>query len=145
MTAKQYLRQIRIIEGRIRRNTNRLRSLRASSDGMRAITYDGIKVQSSPEDSMSEKIGEIVDLENQTKAEIIKLEKKKSEITGKIHTIGYEEGESVLFMRWVEGMNFYDIAEQMHYSMRQVHNIHGRALQMLGERLHKSAQPDVIT
>ena len=135
MTAKQYLRQIRIIEGRIRRYKSRIRELRASADGLRGITYDGIKVQSSPEDKMSETIGEIVDLERKTIEEISKLQHMKTKITARIHTIDYEDGEAVLFMRWVECMSFNVIAEKMHYSLRQVHRIHGRALQLMNERL----------
>lgn len=144
MTAKQYLKQIKLIEGRIYRNRNRISELRAAADGLRAIRYDGDPVQTSPEDRMAEVVGRIVDLETETAAEILRLEQLKTEVTEQIHTIGYEDGENVLYMKWVAGLSFYAIADQMHYSLRHVHRIHGRALQLLTERCHTMSQSDML-
>lgn len=135
MNAKQYLKQIKILNGRIARNKERIKSLRESADGLRGIAYDGIKVQTSPTDSISEKIGELVELERKTVEQIIKLEKLKTDITDTINSLDYEAGARMLYLRYVEDFDFYDIAEELGYSLRQTHRVHGKALQLMNEKM----------
>lgn len=135
MTAKQYLKQIKAIDGRIRRLKDRINTLRMTSDGLKAVSYDKDKVQTTPIDSMAETISEIIDLERQTHIEILKLETLKSKATLMIHSINYSEGEDVLYLRWIQGMNFYDISDTIGYSLPHTHRIHGKALQLLNEKM----------
>lgn len=144
MTAKQYLKRIWYLEGRVRRDKERLEALRASADGMKAIVYDADKVQSSPADTMSERVGALVDLQRKLVSEIVELEEAKSEIQSAIHTLDNEPMEQLLYLRYLKHMNFYDIAAEMDYSLRQVHYIHGRALRLMDKRVHTFAHSPVV-
>lgn len=135
MTAKQYLKQIRLIDGRIRRNKERIQSLRLAVDGIKGIAYDKDKVQSSAIDTMSESVGKLVDLERNLVGDIVRLELLKTEATKKIHEINFEIGEEVLYLRWVQGESFYNISDSIGYSLPHTHRIHGKALQLMNEVL----------
>lgn len=136
MTAKQYLKQIKTLEGRIKRCEARISSLVETVSYISAVRYDSIKVQSSGDPNRKEDIiADIISLEREWRDMKVALERKKLEVTKSIHTIDYADGENVLYMRWVEGLDFYDIADSIPCSLRQVHRIHSTALQLLSEKL----------
>ena len=133
--AKQYLKRIWGLEGRIKRDTERLESLRAAADGVKAITYDGDRVQTSPADTMCERISKLVDLEKKLESEIILLEQTKTEILSTIHSLEDEQAEQVLYLRYLHHKNLYEISDTMGYTLRQLHRIHSRALNKLNKTL----------
>ena len=135
MSAKQYLKQIWYIEGRVKRDKERLAELELTVDGMKAITYDKDKVQSSPIDMMSERIEELVDLKTKIVEEIAELEIKKSEVLALIHTLNNENMEQLLYLRYLMHQNFYEISDRMEYTLRQLHRIHAQALKEIDEKL----------
>ena len=135
MTAKQYLKQIDLINGRIKRCEARISSLRDTLTTLSAVKYDGIKVQTSGTNTNEELTLEMIALEEEMKAYVVQLEQKKSEITKMLHTINYEDGENVLYLRWIEQLDFYEIADSIPCSLRHVHRIHSMALHLLTEKL----------
>ena len=135
MTAKQYLKRIWYLEGRVKRDKERLETLRMAADGVKGIVYDADKVQTSPADTMSERVGALVDLQRKLVSEIVELEETKSEVLSVIHTLDDEPMEQLLYLRYLLHRNFYEISEEMNYSLRQLHKLHGRALRMIEEKL----------
>lgn len=143
-SAKQYLKRIWYLEGRIKRDKERLDSLRMAADGVKGIVYDADKVQTSPADTMSERIGALVDLQRKLVSEIVELEETKSEVLSVIHTLDDEPMEQLLYLRYLLHRNFYEISEEMGYTLRQLHRIHGRALRLIEERCHTMSQKPMV-
>lgn len=131
MKVKTYLGQIKIFEKRIKRNEEHIRHLRSLADGMRGMQYDKDPVQTSPSDAMSDRIGEIIDLEVQNAAEIVQLETLKTDIIHTINMIDDADAEDVLYYHWVQHESFQAIADRIPCSLRNVHYIHGRGLAKL--------------
>lgn len=50
------------------------------------------------------------------------------DISKRIKRLKSENEKDVLFYRYIKGMEWYEIAEEMKYSERQVHRYHGKAL-----------------
>lgn len=50
------------------------------------------------------------------------------DIMSRIEGMAEEDERDVLFYRYIKGMEFWEIAQQMDYSERQIHRKHGKAL-----------------
>ena len=50
------------------------------------------------------------------------------DIARRIKRLKSRNEDDVLFYRYIKGMEWYEIAETMSYSERQIHRIHGKAL-----------------
>ena len=50
------------------------------------------------------------------------------DIARRIKKLRSRNEDDVLFYRYIKGMEWYEIAEIMSYSERQIHRIHGKAL-----------------
>lgn len=137
--AKSYLRQIRILELRIKQDKDRLETLRANLGGCIGISYDRERVQTPPKDSLSEEIAALVDLEQKIVSDTVTFEKKRNEIVQMIRMLNDAACEEVLYLRWVCQLDFSSISEQMSYSLRQVHKIHSKALTMLARFLSRAS------
>lgn len=94
------------------------------------VTMKEIKVLSSPaeHDPMARDVCNAVDACSILYEEKAKAEIALGEILTAIGTLTDEYQKSLLTMRYVNGMNFQDIGEKMHYEKTQVFVIHGRAL-----------------
>lgn len=144
-SAKQYLKRIWCLEGRVKRDKARLESLRMAADGVKGIVYDADKVQTSPADTMSERVGALVDLQRKLVSEIVELEETKSEVLSVIHTLDDEPMEQMLYLRYLKHMNFYDIAAEMEYSLSGLHKLHARALTLIEQkRGHTSTHSPMV-
>lgn len=53
------------------------------------------------------------------------------DITRRIKTLENKNEDDVLFYRYIKGMTFWEIAEKMMFSERQIHRIHSKALEHL--------------
>lgn len=125
MTAKQYLNRVRRIDREIE---SLLRMVDKTKESVTSITqkYDGDGAQSTKdphkfdrlvtlESLVDEKVGQLVDLKAEILKTIMQLEDNRQRI--------------VLMEYYLEMKTFEEIAASNHYSWRQVHRIHGRALQ----------------
>ena len=54
--------------------------------------------------------------------------KDYQEIVGRIKKLKSENEKDVLFYRYIRGMDWWEIAEKMKFSERQIFRIHGKAL-----------------
>ena len=138
MGAKDYLMQVRLMDSSIRQKMSLLTQMRMSATGLRAVTYDGDKVQNSPGDRMADVMARIVDLEYEIIDDTLKLVQKKSEVVSDIFMVGDEKLERVLYLRYVEYLTFSNIAEEMDIDIRQVFRLHGKALYSFEKNCLKS-------
>ena len=50
------------------------------------------------------------------------------DIAKRIKRIKSENEKDVMFYRYIKGMDWWEIAEKMHYSERWIHKLHGKGL-----------------
>lgn len=156
MTAKEYLWQIekwqkkieeidQQCEDNIERLSQRIATLYNQASGLKAITYDKDRVQTSPENSLQE----IIVLIDMAKAEYIQAitterevaDKKIAKLQGKIDFVvkqieylGDSRLVEVLKLRYVSGKRWEQIAVDMRYGFRHVLRLHGQALSAFGDK-----------
>ena len=99
----------------------------------RAITYDGDKVQTTPEDKMSEIAGQVLDMEK----EIAQLKRRKAkliiEINAAIAKLENDVEQMILLGFYVGRLPAARVAELVHYSVRGVYKVKRRAVVHLAE------------
>lgn len=133
--ASEYLKRVGILEWHIKRDKERLEELEASAYSVRAMSYDNSKVQTSMTDVIADKAIALTDLRQKIADEIIESELTKDEIIRTVNSLENEQSERILYLRYIRQLNFYDIADEMSYSLRMVHRIHSKALSELNEML----------
>lgn len=81
-----------------------------------AIRYDRDKVQTSPDDSMSKTVAEVMELEDRMKElQYLRAERIK-DIDRAINSLSSDEERTVLSMRFINRVPVSDIAESMGYA-----------------------------
>lgn len=134
--AYDYLSQIRWAEQRIRLKCLRRDALQ-SCLLPKAITYDKDKIQTSPDDSMSEIASQVLDLDK----EIRLMEQEKARLIVRVSdTIAQLPDESeqlVLMGYYVSGDSMQTVANDIvHYSIRWTFELRKKAVRHLSEILH---------
>ena len=128
MTAKQYLRQLSKIEFNIRLLTEEVEERRTRLTSTAAPVL-GDKVQSSPRgDAFAAAMAALADKDLQRQQMIWVYEQLRDEITDRI--LGMEDSAQaqVLYERYVKRKRWDVIAEEMHYTVPRIFQIHGNAL-----------------
>ena len=128
MTAKQYLRQLSKIEFNIRLLTEEVEERRTRLTSTAAPVL-GDKVQSSPRgDAFAAAMAALADKDLQRQQMIWVYEQLRDEITDRI--LGMEDSAQaqVLYERYVKRKRWDVIAEEMHYTVQRIFQIHGNAL-----------------
>ena len=99
----------------------------------KAITYDGDKVQTTPEDRMSEIAAQVADMEKQ----IAQLKRRKAkliiEINAAIAKLENDVEQMILLGFYVGRLPAVRVAELVHYSIRGVYKAKRRAVAHLAE------------
>ena len=129
MTAKEYLRQISVLDAKINRRQKQVEELKllATSNGS-ALVKD--RVQSSPSlDKMSDIVARWVDMEAEVTEMIDKLVDKKNQIITEIHQLDDERYIRILEMRYLDQNTWEQIAVAMCMDVRHIYRLHGYALQ----------------
>lgn len=144
MTTKEYLNQIERLDKMITNKLSEIYQLKIMACSI-TVSGDSERVQTSGnQDKLGSTIAKIVDLERETDELVDSLVDKRKEILKQIDSMKNIDHYDVLHKHYVERRTFQDIADSENWSIRQVFNIHGRALQefekMYGNTyLHKSA------
>lgn len=126
--AKDYFSQIRKTDRLIQRLTDTVDSLRSSLISQN-YKLKPDKVQTSgAKDTLGEKIVKIVALEDDINARIDELVSMKADAMRRIQNVPDQDQQNILIARYVNGEKWERIAVEVHFSMRQVHRIHGSAL-----------------
>lgn len=131
MTAKEWL-------GRARTIDRELEALCEAREVMEAKltkatqTLTGDTIQSSKDPHKFDELGELVFQLEQAKKAYAHV---KAEVMAVINRIDNGVYRELLIRRYMSGETFEEIAVGMHYSWRQVHRVHGRALIAVAEVL----------
>ena len=129
MNAKEYLKQIELLEIKIRQKEDQLASLEATAGGAAAIRYDKLNVQITVvPDMMERNVLHMVELQDKIFADKCRMEAIKDQIVDQIQAL--EDGRYVdlLFRRYVKYQKFEQIALDMSYDYVYIRELHGEAL-----------------
>lgn len=123
---KEYLRSYRIHVRRIRRIETELVELRAMKVSG-SIKMDGMP-HGSGQGDLSGYAAELDKLEQNLLRERYHRVLAYKEIVAQIKALKSENEKDVLFYRYIAGLDWWEIAEKLQYSERQVHRFHSLAL-----------------
>ena len=117
LPAEYYLRNIIIYKIRIQSLTSELDAIRETCGGLKAITYDGISVQTSGEQSPLESAYLQAETQINRTAEIIRgLIEKRAKMIDQIYSIKPEEHANLLAMTFIDGKSPLQVMDKMNYS-----------------------------
>ena len=130
MTAKEYLNQLGMLEDRIRRRKKHLEALKADITYMKGMSYDGVRVQSSPsgESSALKQVERIADIEAVLAREMTEYHNMRRKITLEIEQLSDTRFQEILTDRYIERMSLQEIADEMGYSYAWIKRLHNLAL-----------------
>lgn len=127
MTAKEYLRQYKLMTARIRNREHDLAELREERESI-SINLDGMPHGTSLSDKTARLAAQLADAEE----EIIELRSEawsiRMEIVRTLNMIQTPEYNTLLYLRYIEGKTWEQIAVEMHYTFRHTTRLHGDAL-----------------
>lgn len=127
---KEYLRSYRKHGSRIKRIEAELEEIRLMKMNPSVRNGDGMPRGSSQQD-LSEYVAQLESLEDQLYRKGVEQVTAYKEIEAAINKIEDENQRDVLFYRYIKGMDWWNICRNMGFSERQIHRIHGRALNNL--------------
>ena len=126
--AKEYFAQIRKTDRLIQRLTDTVHTLRSSLTSI-GCELKPDKVQTSgSQDTLGETIVKIMSLEEDINTRIDELVQQKTDAMHRIQNVPDQDQQNILIARYVNGEKWEKIAVEVHFSIRQVHRIHGAAL-----------------
>lgn len=124
---KEYLRKYRTHVRRIHRinaEISELRSMKISP----SINNDGMPHGGCGQSDLSGYAAELDSMVQELIDERYHRIKDYQDIVGRIKKLKSENEKDVLFYRYIRGMDWWEIAEKMKFSERQIFRIHGKAL-----------------
>ena len=140
MDAKVYLRSWKELD----RKKNRLKEQIAELEQLLypgGIDYSRDRVQSSPDETTSKIVAEIMELEKRLTEVTKSCEERRYAIVKAIQKIQDSRYSEMLYKRYIKRMKYEDIANEMHYSREHIiRTIHSKALMAFEE-----ANADALT
>lgn len=137
MIAKEYLSQIRLMDIKINNKLKELVNLKEMSMALGGCSFEE-RVQTSKEtgDTIGISIAKIIDLQHEINQDVDILVDLKADIIKAIDSINIDDCIDLLYKRYIFYSRWEQIAVDMNYSIRQIHNIHGIALREINKTLH---------
>lgn len=127
---KEYLNRILNIDKEINSKLNTVHSMRRSLTTINATRWKDIEVQESNTYTAEDKMAEYMDMEREVDERVDELIKVKRKVMSEIENVNDRLHRIVLTERYINNQKWGRIAEMYEYeSERQVHNLHGSALQ----------------
>jgi len=134
VTAKEYLRQAPRIIGRLRVMSEQLDYLKAAAEYISPQFSDMPRPATRNLHKNEDAIIKRITFEEKMQAEYEKLE----EINLIISSVGDPDEQLLLVKRYLEDLNWYEVAKALAVCLRRVHQIHGSALASVDALLKKS-------
>ena len=127
MKPKTYLSEIHRLKRMTQRLEHKIETLRHRAEGLKGITYDKDKVQTSPEDPMSKICAEISEIDNEIYCISICKADKIRELSNTIHNLERPEERTVLTLYFIEHIKIKEIAKRMNYTENGIYGIRRKA------------------
>lgn len=108
-----------------------IKHLQAVKTSLSSHVYDGMPRGRGVRRDLSDYVARLDRLEERLTEEKERLAVQLEELTAKINSFpaAHEEERLILHLRYIRGLDWYEIGEQVGYSRRQVLRIHGAALE----------------
>lgn len=127
----EYLQRAQTLNLRIDAGFERINQLRALAE-RRTTVYGRERTSgSSPTDGRMDVVARIVDAERALDLQIDRMLEMKQEIANLIARVPDERMRSLLELRYLNGLTWEAVAERMHYTTRNVYNLHNAALKVV--------------
>lgn len=140
MNAKEYLSQALWLDQMIESKLDQLETLRGLSMKVTSsFSDDKVTGGNNNNYRLESAIVKVIELEEEINADfnrLIDLKKTIQHTINKMENINYQ---ILLEMRYINGKNWEDIAQQLNYNNRTVFKVHGKALKQF-ERVNASGQ-----
>lgn len=131
MTPKEYLMQIRKLDTLIQIKQEELVELRAKAE-VGSSRYEREGSSPTRDTGKQERAYlNLIALKEEIQEETQLYYQKRKEILNTLEKLNDSHEISLIYKRYFEFKKWEDIANEFKYTVRQVHNIHGRALQHL--------------
>ena len=110
--------------------TKELDKLKELSTMLKGVDYSQTKIQTSGSGNAAfvNQVNELVELENKINAKLSELKELRSNIWKAIYTLENTEERLVCLYRYLKFYDWDTVSSKMHLSPRQVHRVHGLAL-----------------
>ena len=128
MTAKEYLLQARYLDNRIASKREQIQNLNDLATKCTTTWSDMPRSQNTGRSRMADCVIQIIDLENEISADMLKLINLKREITETINKVENDEYKTILEKRYLCWLTWEQIAVDLNYSVMHIHRMHGEAL-----------------
>ena len=134
MTAKDYLKQISLLEARYKTKLEEVTDMRLLAESTGAIRYDKDHVITSPSgEGMINAIIRITEAESKAMKAAYELAEKKQEIIDKIIQLDDERCMRLLCLYYVKHLKLDEVAKYMRYSSDRIRHLHQDALTLFEE------------
>lgn len=130
---KQFLYSIRNEAGEIKEIRKRIEALEVQASGLKGISYDKVRVQTSPGDSMPEQILEMIGYKEQLAAKLARLNLRRGQAQALIDSLADSRERQVLDLYFLsdERLTMSAVAREISYSERETYLIYQLALSHL--------------
>ena len=125
---KEYLRSYRVHVRRVQRITAEIEELRAMKMYPSVKDNDGMPHGNGGQGDLSGYAADLDQMIHDLIEERYLRIRTYQQIARQIKKLRSENEKDVLFYRYIKGLDWWEIAEKMGYSERQVHRFHGKAL-----------------
>lgn len=134
--AKDYLSQIRYINQEIESRIDERNQLRHSVM-LKTSTSKPDKVQETGTMNFDDKYMKFIEVSEDINGKIDDLVELKMQVSNEIDLLDKPEHRIILRLRYVNLNTFEEVAVKTDYDIRQVHRLHGNALQDFEKRVSK--------
>lgn len=125
MTAKEYLSQYRLLDTEINAKLEQVEQLRGKTV---FISYISGGSSGTNSDKIGRTVAKLVDAENEAISLIDDLLTLKAKIENTIAAVENPVYRLILTLRYINCHELKLVAEEMHYSYKQIKRLHGEAL-----------------
>ena len=122
--------ELRELNNEIRKKQENLDELRAMATSM-TVSYDKERVQTSPEDRLSNLMCKIIMLENEIDGLVDDYADEKQRAKLRIYQVEREEWQNVLYAHYIERKTFREIAKHRGVSVSSIKTLNNRAIKCL--------------
>lgn len=128
LTAKEYLREIRILDKRIDQKQREFDTLKRGRTYVGGMDYSQERVQTSVGQGFVGLSDKLVDMQREINEDIDRFNDIRHARINQIQQLSRIDYMDILFRRYVQYQSFETIAGEMQYSYNYVCNLHGEAL-----------------
>ena len=120
---------------RITKLQEQRRQMQELAEGVRGMDYSKSITQGGEPVTLADAVARLVDLDAKIAGKIMRYTAAVDEITEAIKCVEDERLQTLLYLRYVKGERWEQIAVAINYAWRQTHRLHRKAILALSEKM----------